>query len=378
MTDVDDAKLLLTLANSQIVAAKEAIATAQTQLLAGLTKLAAIVPPPPPVPAYKAPTTPFEFAAVGTGYSLLYDWAFGTAGNVRNYDELAKDWQSVDNFGTVSNGGGQYGAVTAAFPSESPAYITQFSLPDGSFTQPIDNDPAKPLRQFTNSSIILHARSLRKVLQTLDGTMYAAGTAGPAYAHAGVCGSITSKRTLPSGGKDYGKDVVWETRLRMLNAPTAYWIAVWTCGGKWHNGPEMDVMEGYWGEKESGLRDGKLFHVNSVGGVDQSFLPADSWWRGIEKSKMPTAAVPMTNWHTYTWVYRKDNTYSVYIDGYKFQDGTLIWRYEGKPDGEVVPMWFLLDATLGKTVVWPGSKAEVPASELPFSVEVAFSRVWQR
>jgi hypothetical protein len=61
--------------------------------------------------------------------------------------------------------------------------------------------------------------------------------------------------------------------------------------------------------------------------------------------------VPPDVHHTWTWVYRKNNTYSVYMDGIEVNSGTIQWTLGGGASSTPINMYFLFDGTWGHTQV---------------------------
>lgn len=318
---------------------------------------------------WDSPAAPNEMAHIGgDSFTLVKNWDFGTSGNVRSYADLNAEFYYHDNFNQISNGSGQYGTVTAAT-----AVDQAISVGEAYWTgqQPID--PGNKYREFGATSMIAR-------VQRISGT----GTVGPYNVYNGACGSLRSKFWLPAGGADLGKDIVWETRFRFVQKspgvfPGGYWSALWTIGDIWDSGPEMDVME-TWYDPSGDLENGDAWHANSVGGEDEKFPWTDSWWPSLIASGMPGVAVggpqSLINWHTFTWVYKTDNTYQVWVDGYKFQQGVLPWRVPSS--GAPTNMWFMFDFAALHSDIAPMNTYVIPQADLPLEYELDYSRVWLR
>jgi len=160
-----------------------------------------------------------------------------------------------------------------------------------------------------------------------------------------------AKWSLPTGGSLLNQDIIWETRVRYVT-PNYFWFAIWTAGTQWNGGAEMDVMESFGYDNGGGNTnyDGRYWHVNSVGGNDTLVTNWLNDWQG------GMASVGVTNWdptqfHIWQWIYRKNNTYDVYMDGIHVQAGTINWTLGGGSGGTSVDMWFLYDAGWGHTQI---------------------------
>ncbi|MBO0882113.1 MAG: hypothetical protein J2P17_17590, partial [Mycobacterium sp.] len=252
----------------------------------------------------------------GSGFVLVKNWDFGTNGTIRNTSDLEGNFQFHDQFGTIDNGG-NYG-------SEIVAPDSAHALPG----QPVQ-DPRHPVRAFTGDT-------MKTYLVPLNG----ATTVTPTQHNVGN-GSFQPTWTLPNGGSLLGKDILWETRVRYVTPPY-FWFALWTSGNQWNCGAEMDTIESFGFDNGGGFTnyDGHLWHSNSVCGADQdpySDWPASMAAHGIN-------SYDASKWHTWQWLYRKDNTFSVYVDGVEVQSGTLNWTLGGTAGGTPINMSFLVDA----------------------------------
>jgi hypothetical protein len=293
---------------------------------------------------------PREAAKVGgTPFTLVKNWNFGTNGTIKNTNELISEFFFHDEFGTIGNGT-NYGAVTVAANAQ-----TALS------GQPIE-DPARPTREWTADAMRAHVRPLSASQTTVSVSAHNAG-----------CGSVMAKWKLPSGGALLGKEILWETRTRMPVPLAAYWFALWTAGNKWNGGAEMDVVESF--GTPNIYPPPAAFHVNSVGGVDT--INYSSWPNGLNAAGVPSNARDLREWHTWTWVYRTNDTYTVYFDGYIVQTGTLHWTLGGGVGSEVIDMNFLFDFGWGHTQI-ADVNITLPASSFPLTYEIDYSRVYLR
>jgi len=291
-----------------------------------------------PVEADKIPGAPF---------TLVKNWDFGAKGNIRNTAELSAEFDYHDHWGTTANGW-NYGAVTVA-PNAETAIAGQ----------PVE-DPARPTREFTGDSMLAHVRPLSASQSTISATRHDVGN-----------GSITAKWTLPGGGKLLGKDIVWETRVRMPKHAPGYWYALWTSGKKWEKGAEMDVLESFGAPHTPG----NSFHADSVGGTNT--IDYASWPDALDDVGVPEDNRELSEYHTWTWVYLKDDTYEIWYDGVRVQHGVMHWTFQGADGGEPVEMYFLFDFSWGHTQV-QSVNLELPAASFGLSYEIDYSRVYTR
>jgi hypothetical protein len=285
----------------------------------------------------------------GANWLLVKNWDFGSDGTIRDIASLSNEFQYHDQFNTIGNGS-NYGAVMVA-PSAATAIQGQ----------PIE-DPARPYRELGKDSLKTYVRPLM-----------ASQTNVSASAHNAGCGSIVAKWRLPSGGALLGKDLLWETRARMPVPAAAYWFAIWTAGNKWNKGAEMDVLESF--GTPNIYPPPSAFHVNSVGGSDQ--IDYGSWPSALGKAGVPMSARDLREWHTWTWLYRSDDSFVVYYDGYIVQTGKLHWTLGGGGSGEHIDMSFLIDLGWGHTQI-QDVNITLPASNFPLTYELDYSRVYLR
>jgi hypothetical protein len=285
----------------------------------------------------------------GAPFTLVKNWNFGSNGTIKNTSQLISEFLFHDEFGTIGNGT-NYGAVTVAANAQ-----TALS------GQPIE-DPARPTREWTTDVMKAHVRPLSTSQTTVSVSAHNAG-----------CGSIMAKWKLPSGGAHLGKDLLWETRVRMPVPLAAYWFAIWTAGNKWNGGAEMDVLESF--GTPNIYPPPAAFHVNSVGGTDT--IDYSSWPNGLNAASVPSNRRDLREWHTWTWLYRTNDTYTVYFDGYIVQTGTLHWTLGGGTGGELIDMNFLFDFGWGHTQI-ADVNITLPASSFPLTYEIDYSRVYLR
>lgn len=285
----------------------------------------------------------------GGDWVLEKNWDFGTgAGNtITNLDQLSAQFDYHDQWQTTNNGG-NYGAVMVAEGSAT-------ALPG----QPLDPGGDWAYRDFDETSLLAYVRPLTREQTSVSVSSHDAG-----------CGSIVAKYVLPSGGALYGKDIKWETRLRMPTSVPAYWLAIWNAGVAWNNGPEIDVMESF-GTPNINY---DAFHSNTVGGTDN--INYSSWPAGLTAAGVPQSDRALSDWHTWTVIYSKDDSYEVQYDGYRVQYGSIHWT-TGSGRKQATDLRFLLDLGWGHVRI-ADVNITLPASAFPIRYEVDYSRVWTR
>jgi hypothetical protein len=294
---------------------------------------------------------------LGSGFTLVKNWNFGASGTIRDIADLSANFAYHDQFGTIGNGS-NYGALMVA-PDAASAVTDAIHGP-----QPVVNGTTVPeVRAFT-------ADSLQTFLVPLDG----ATTIDPTQYDVG-CGSFVASFHLPNGGALLGQDVLWETRVRYVTPPY-FWFAIWAAGNMWNHGAEEDVIESFGFDNGGGYTNyaGAYWHSNSVGGTDQD---AYADW-GTSMSSHGVTGYDATQYHVWSWLYRKDDTYAVYVDGIEVQTGTLHWTYGAGSNGEPIDMTFLFDAGWGHTQV-ASVNHSLPASSLAGTLyEWDYSRIYLR
>ena len=300
-----------------------------------------------------------SFGIGGPGMVLVKNWKFGANGTIKNYADMNENFMYHDQFGQISNGGGNYGALMVA-PDAANAL-------DG---QPIEGVNSPPVREWT-------ADSLKTYLTGIDG----ATLVEPKRHNAGN-GSFVAKWKLPKGGSLLGQDIVWETRVRMVT-PKYFWFAIWTAGNKWlwrdgAQGAEVDVVESFGydnGCDNCTNFDGRFWHVGSVATPSKDTVHYDDWSRSMASRGI--TAYDATQYHTWTWHYKKDNTYTVYVDGIPVQSGSdYYWTYGNKATDEPVELFFLFDGSWGHTQIGSVNKP-LPTSDFTGKFyEWNYSRVY--
>ena len=237
----------------------------------------------------------------GPGMVLVKNWHFGTDGTIKNYDDMSANFFYHDQFNTIGNGK-NYGAETVA-----PSKATAIHDDPLNIDQPIEGVDSPPVREFT-------ADSLKTYLTPLHG----ATTVDPNLHNAG-CGSFMAQWKLPHGGALLGHDIVWETRVRYVTPPY-FWFAIWIAGNKWNwtNGPqgaEQDVIESFGYDNGGGNTnyDGRYWHSNSVAVPGKDTIDYGSWGQAMAKQGIPS--YDASQYHIWTWLYKKDDTYAMYCDG---------------------------------------------------------------
>lgn len=291
----------------------------------------------------------------GAPFTLLKNWDFGTSGNITTFEELEAEFSYYVPVWNTYNLGGQYGTNSVARTAET-AIVGQ----------PVDGTTR--YREFTSNSLLCHVRSL--VNDSTD--------VGPAADHNGGNGSIYSWFDFPSGGGDYGKTIVWETRIRIVNPTAGQWYALWTAGTIWDIGPEMDVVEGFSAYPEYV---NEAWHSNVVqpDAVENIDYWSGSWWDGQIEAGVIAPENFLDQWRTVTWVYHANNTFEVYWDDYIVQSGSFPWRVgEGDNDNEPTDMRFFFDFAALHTGVGDYAALIIPAADLPITYEIDYSRVWER
>ena len=300
-----------------------------------------------------------SFGIGGPGMVLVKNWRFGTDGTIRNAEDMNASFQYHDQFGTIGNGT-NYGAVTVA-PDAAHAI----------YHQPVEGDACPPVRQFTQDS-----------LKTLLMPLYGATKVVPTQHNAG-CGSFMAKWRLPRGGSLLGRDIVWETRVRYVTPPY-FWFALWTAGNQWKGddkgaqGAEQDVVESF-GYDNGGANntnyDGRFWHSNAVATPTKDTVDYAGWGKAMAARGIKS--YDASQYHTWTWLYTRDDTYAMYVDGVQVQSGSdYHWTNGGKRTDEPIDMVFLFDGGWGHTQVASVNHA-LPATALAGKFyEWNYSRVY--
>jgi hypothetical protein len=296
--------------------------------------------------------------APGAPFVLVKNWDFGADGTITQMSDLIAEFQFHDQFGTIANGT-NYGSVIVAPTADTAIKAANLGLPNN--RQPVE-DPDRPFREFTGDAIRTHVLPLSAGQSSISPSKHDAGN-----------GSFMAKWSLPKGGSRLKQDLLWESRVRIPKPVKAFWFSLWTAGHKWNKGAEMDVVESF-GTPNIG-EGAKAFHVNSVGGRDKH--PYSSWSSELSGLGVPAADRDLSEWHTFTWIYLRDDTYKVYYDDHLVQQGTVVWTLGGTSSGEELDMQFLFDFGWGHTQVQEVN-VTLPVSELPLTYELDYSRVYLR
>jgi hypothetical protein len=286
----------------------------------------------------------------GTGFTLLKNWDFGSDGTIRTIADMNKEFVYHDQFNTIGNGS-NYGAITLA-PDSANAISGQ----------PVE-DPNNRVRQFT-------AGSLKTTLVPLGG----ATTVSPTQHNVGN-GSFMAKFTPANGGSLLGRDILWETRVRYVT-PRYFWFALWNSGNLWNHGAEFDVIEsfGYDNGSNGTNFDGRFWHADPVGGTKTTDYT--NWGNGMKSRGINS--FDATQYHVWSLLYRKNNTYSFFVDGTEVQSGSMNWTNGASAGGQPIDFRFLFDAGWGHTQV-ASVNHSMPASELAGKFyEFDYSRVYER
>ena len=155
--------------------------------------------------------------------------------------------------------------------------------------------------------------------------------------------------TLPNGGSLLGRDIVWETKVRYL-PPPYFWFALWTAGSKWKwdgnaQGAEHDLVESFGYDNGGGNTnfDGRFWHVNTVAHPAKDTVDYSDWSRAMFGQGIKS--YDPSQYHIWTWVYKRDNSYAMYVDGMKVQSGAdYYWTYGNTAKDEPINMDFLFTA----------------------------------
>lgn len=283
-----------------------------------------------------------SFGIGGGNMIMVKNWHFGATGTVKNQTELNANFQYHDQFNTIGNGT-NYGAVTVAPDAAS-------AIPN----QPTEGDACPPVRAFTEDS-----------LKTFLVPLYGATKVVPTQHNAG-CGSFMAKWTLPRGGSLLGHDIVWETRVRYVTPPY-FWFAIWTAGDRWSGnggsqGAEHDLVESFGydnGDKNTNF-DGRFWHANAVATPLKDKIDYADWGKAM--ASCGVKSYDPTQYHIWTWLYRKDDTYAMYVDGIEVQHGVdYHWTYGNKAGDPPINMVFLFDGGWGHTQIGSVNRS-LPAS----------------
>lgn len=334
-----------------------------------------------------------SFGLGGPGLVLVKNWHFGTNGTIKNQADLNANFFYHDQHKSIANGSNAYGSLIVApddahaiFPGDVYYYTDDatHSSRGAGLGQPIEGRDSAPVRQFTADSIKTFLTPLKNASTKENGVL----TVLPDRHEVGN-GSFMASWFLPTGGSLLGQDIVWETKVR-YKTPPYFWFSLWTDGNKWRwdngaRGAEHDLIESY-GEdyKSEGAGtasgndnfDGHLWHSNSVAGSDTVNYFTGAWW-GQAMADQKIKAYDASLYHIWTWVYKKDNSYAMYVDGAKVQSGTgYYWTFGNRVTDAPINMSFRFDGGWGHCSVRQVDKP-LPASALAGTFyEYAYSRVY--
>jgi hypothetical protein len=294
----------------------------------------------------------------GAPFVLVKNWDFGKSGTIRDTTALISEFQFHDQFGTIANGT-KYGAVIVAPNAATAISAPNLGLPGN--MQPVE-DPARPTREWSESSLRTYVRPLTSSQTTVSASAHNAGA-----------GSFAAKWKLSNGGTLLGKDILWESRLRMPVPVAAYWLALWASGNQWNRGAEMDVVESF--GTPNIYPPAAAFLVNAVGGRND--IDYASWPDALDTAGVPRSGRDLSAYHVFTWVYKKDDTYTAYFDGIVVQTGSIHWTLGGIPAGQVIDLNFLFDFSWGHTDI-ADENVTLPATSFPLTYEIDYSRVYLR
>ncbi len=269
-----------------------------------------------------------SFGVGGTGFTLVKNWHFGTDGTITGTADLDANFQYHDEFGTINNGG-DYGANTVSTDSAH-RLVGSGQVDVGDL---VNGVPVPQVRAFT-------ADSMQTYLVPLGGT----GTVTPASHNCG-CGSFQPIWTLPAAGSQLGHDILWETRVRYVTSPY-FWLALWIDGNSENSSdqPEIDLLESF-GYNNTGTFTnyvGRYWHSNSVHGPDT--VDYTNWGNGMAASGINS--YDATQYHIWSLLYRKDNSYTMYVDGTPVQSGST-YSWTNSSTGAAEPVYFRFDAGQG-------------------------------
>jgi hypothetical protein len=299
-----------------------------------------------------------SFGIGGADMLLVKNWHFGSAGTIKNYADMDANFLYHDQFNTIGNGN-NYGALTVAHDK-----VTAIG------DQPIEGIDSPPVREFFSDS-------MKTYLTGLDGA-----TLCKPHAHNAGCGSFMAKWKLPKDGSLPRREIVWETRVRYVTPPY-FWFAIWTAGDKWKwdkgaQGAEQDLVESF-GYDNGGPKftnfDGRFWHSNAVATPLKDTIDYADWGKTMARQGIKN--YDAAQYHIWTWQYKTDGTYAMYVDGTKVQGGSnYYWTFGNKAGDDPLDMFFLFDGGWGHTQV-SGVNKPLPASEFAGKFyEWNYSRVY--
>lgn len=283
---------------------------------------------------------------------------FGAArpeATVRSRAAFCREVYFHDQFNQRNNGGGNYLADNMAPPeAEDPGPCERYTA-----DHPFHEIGPVSLRCYVKPK----RRDARVIRPQPHGADQPVGASGFRLRYPGPGGA----------GSGFGGDICWETRCRMSGPLPYYWWALWMCGEAWDHGAELDVPESFGFDNGGGDTnyDGALFHAISVGGQDR--MHGGNWRRYL-----PPGTGPLTRWHRFTTIYRRDDRWEFYVDGQLSNNGRLRWTLGGRPEGRRLERcWFLIDNSWGHQQVASVRPREVQARIFEgFHWEYDYTRIW--
>ena len=263
--------------------------------------------------------------SAGAGMVLVKNWHFGAKGTIKNYADMNANFVYHDQFNTIGNGT-NYGAVTVA-PDAANA------LPN----QPIEGADSPPVRQFT-------ADSLKTLLTPLRG-------ADEGHSHAAQCGQrvVHGKMEAAQWRRAAGAG------HRLGNTrPLRHSALLLVCYVDGRQQVEQRRGAGSGGEfwirqwrRQHQLRWALLARERG-GGKDTTDY--GNWGKAM--SSHGIASYDASKYHIWTWLYQKDNSYAMYVDGVLVQSGSnYYWTYGSKETDPPIDMVFLFDGGWGHTQI---------------------------
>jgi len=330
----------------------------------------------------------------GPGMVLVKNWHFGADGTIKNQADMNANFLYHDQHKSIANGSNAYGALTVA-PDDANAIFpgdVYYYDDDGTHKgrglgtgQPIEGRDSPPVRQFTADSLKTFLVPLSHATTKVNGVLSVL-----ADRHEVGCGSFMSKWFLPAAGSLLGQDMVWETRVR-YKTPPYFWFSLWVDGDRWRwdngaRGAEIDLIETYGEDYRGGNTaygadnfDGHLWHTASVAGANtvtyDDYSPG-TWW-GHTLASEGIKSYDATQYHIWTLVYKKNNSYAMYVDGKQVQSGSdYYWTFGNRATDSPINMDFRFDGGWGHRSVRQVNK-ELPASALDGKFyEYNYSRVY--
>ncbi|MDF3057784.1 MAG: hypothetical protein K0R17_1999 [Rariglobus sp.] len=300
------------------------------------------------------PAPSVSSSIVGSGFKLVKNWDFGTNGNIRSIKELSGHFRYYDANGQYNTGAGEYGAHTLA-----PHVLTALT-----------NQPVEGAITNNQSARSVNADWLRGVIVPFDGVT----VLNPNLHNCGAA-NFFAKWRLPAGGTLLGREIIWETQMRYVT-PRYFWTCLWATVSDWSAGAEMDVFESFGVVSGSfDNADGKYWHSNVIGGTDD--VDYTNWNEAMAEQGVTNFNAAQA--HTWTWHYKADDTFAVYVDGILVQSGSVHWTSGGAAGAAAQDMTFQYDAGWGHTTVVQLRDKTLPIAELVGKYfEWNYSRVYMK